>query len=431
MARLSGPKASGRASGLGKKSSQLIGVREKEKTANVNETLSLIKKAVGAKTIVAREKNMTKILLSFLKKQGMENVSVNVKLDKNSTGVEKYVSALVKQLSETSPTLFKEGITSINIISRSVAKKLDPDSEIGQQLEAKDTASAEVVTAVNFDPQKKYPHDMYLNVYVPSNPSDTPAELRNVIAHELGHVMEKKWADSLMQDYVLVKTGGRMMDVNGKRMLYRGKDVDADTRAALKILQNKSKNDKSFKSQMAFVKDWEKVSAFGIKTIGVETAVGSVAKVKDWVFNPDKIVITNKNQTSEDVLRAAFGLSMAGTYVFNDAKSRSNAKMLVSPSEELAEAVRVAREPKFKEHMDNLSKTNPDARNYLEGLLKVVAKHDSLIKERLNTVSKDKSVLSAKAFKKVKKKLKRKTLEQESAIESHSQKLKKNSTIPF
>jgi hypothetical protein len=396
MARLSGPKAHGRASGLGNKSSKLIGTREDE-SGNVQTALSSVRDALKEKTIAAKEKAVKGLVQDFLKQNGMKHVDVQVKLDVDAKKAENYISSLLTTLSEQKDSLFKEGLTSINIVTGDIAKnEMANNTEFSKRLEYQETdngtTAAEVVTSLNFDPNKRYPHDMHLNVYIPNEESKALPNLTGVMA-----------------DYVMVKTGSRMMNLdindpansNPPRFLFLKTAVDVDTRAILKLLQDKSKNDPDFKKQMEFVKEWEKKSAFSIQTVKImggdgdpESGKNKPVEAKDWVFSADKIPIKQKGMEAREVIRAAFSLNEPSRgYVLNDAEKKAIVGASVSPSEELAEAVRVARDPQFPQHMERLAKENPDAKAYLEGLLSVVAKNDDVIKGRLQTVSKDPSAL--------------------------------------
>jgi hypothetical protein len=443
----SGPKVHGSSKGLGAKSDKLLGTREQDQQAE--KATTLIRQALKEKDRSKVEDQIRNVMADFLKSQNMGHVKllVNLKGMKEPEKVEKYVASVIDSIAKASPTLFKEGIDGINIVSlpglqeeHNRMVKRQEDSFFNTYTPG---TKAEVVSQFNFDPDNPKPHNMYLNVYTDDR---VPNNLDGMIAHELAHVMEKKWADSLFQDYVMVKTGGRhvdqeVLDENGqvvrdeegqpieRREVFPKNMVDGDTRAALKMLQDKCKNDPNFKKQMAFVKDWEKVSAYEIVDMESNIAGNNgITTVKDWTYNPDRIAVTKQGITPQDVVMDAFNLNPpVANYVHGYGRTRKEARMAISPAEELAEAVRVAKDPQFEQHMSNLERTNPDAKRYLEGLLGVIAKYDDVIKDRLMTVSKNPDVLKEPA----KRRRKTANLEDEAAIESQSQRAKKGSTIPF
>jgi hypothetical protein len=171
---------------------------------------------------------------------------------------------------------------------------------------------------------------------------------------------------------------------NPKTLRLVGKGGRADLQ---ELIMRKCQNDPNFKRQNEFVKDWEAVSVFKLMDKQMtDAATGKPVTCKGWTYVPTSTGADQEN--AERVLNDAFNIdetnvhSGGRAYVVADATDEKMHMDDPMPSEELAEAARLARHPNIAQHLEKLEKTNPLAKKYLEGLFSVLAKYDDVIGKR-------------------------------------------------
>ena len=180
----------------------------------------------------------------------------------------------------------------------------------------------------------------------------------HILSHEIGHLKNIAWADSLLSCLAAVTSG---IHVYKPGKVLETLDVTDDK------LQMNGLETAQAPEFAAFVDDWTKVSLY---TTGKATIDGKEVAVWQAKGNMDKA-------KAQRLMHIAFGSKYAGG-LYSDAEMPTGKGV----REELAEAHRIYSHPKRDEYLSALRASgNGEAADYLSGLFGVIAKYEKQVGE--------------------------------------------------